>query len=149
MLVPHPASDPSIVRALSETRTIALVGASANPARDSHAVMGFLQSCGYRVLPVNPVLAGHTLHGETVYSDLLSVPVRIDMVDVFRKSEAALAVTDDAIAVGAKFLWLQLGVVSLEAMERGEAAGLTVIMDRCPKIEWPRFPHLLGGAAQR
>lgn len=142
--MPHPASEASIVRALREARTIALVGASANTARDSHAVMVFLQGHGYRVIPVNPGLSGQMLNGETVYPDLRSIPVRIDMVDVFRRSEAALEVAEEAIAAKAMFLWLQLGVVNFEAMKRAEAAGLTVIMDRCPKIELPRLAHVFG-----
>lgn len=142
--MPHPASDTLIVRALRETRTVALVGASANPSRDSYAVMAFLQGCGYRVIPVNPGLAGQAVSGETVYAGRRAIPERVDMADVFRRPEAALEVAEDAIAVGARVLWLQLGVLNFEAMKRAEAAGLTVIMDRCPKIEWPRLSHLLG-----
>ncbi len=133
------ASDEEIRSVLGEAKTIALVGASPRPERDSHDVMAFLQSRGYRVIPVNPVCAGETILGERVRASLAEIAEPIDLVDVFRNSEAAGAVIDEAIAVRAKAVWTQLGVVNEPAAERARAAGLGVVMDRCPKIEIPRL----------
>jgi len=124
---------------LQSTKVIALVGASANPARDSHDVMRFLQTKGYRVIPVNPGLAGQMLNGELVYATLRHIPYKIDMVDIFRNSEAAGAVCDEAVEIGAKSVWMQLGVINPQGAARAETAGLKVVMDRCPKIEMPRL----------
>ncbi len=126
---------------LTKTETIALVGASANTARDSHEVMQFMQGRGYRVIPVNPGIAGKTLLGETVYATLSDIPDKVDMVEVFRNSDAAGPVCDEAVAIGAKYIWMQLGVANEEGAARAEAAGLKVVMNRCPKIEIPQLFH--------
>jgi predicted CoA-binding protein len=131
--------DSVIIATLRAAKTIAVVGASPKPQRASHGVMRFLQGKGYRCIPVNPGHAGEQLLGETVYADLASVPEAVDLVDVFRNAEAAGEVVDEAIAIGAKAVWMQLDVVNEAAAERGRRAGLTVIMDRCPAIEWGRL----------
>lgn len=132
------ASDSLIDHIFKTVRTIAVVGFSNNPSRPSHYVAACLQDHGYRVVPVNPGLEGQEFLGETVYRDLASIPFPVDMVDIFRTSEAAGTVTDEAIAMGAKVVWMQLGVINEEAARRAEAAGLSVVMDRCPKIELGR-----------
>ena len=124
---------------LESVRTIAVVGASPRPERPSHRVMAYLQRRGYRTVPVNPNAAGDTINGERCYASLAEVPEPIDMVDVFRRPEAAGAAVDDAIAVGAKMVWMQLGVRDDAAAARAEAAGLKVVMNRCPAIEIPRL----------
>jgi predicted CoA-binding protein len=131
---------------LTSTRTIALVGASANPARASNDVMAFLIERGYEVFPVNPSAGVDEILGRKVYTSLAEVPEPIDMVDVFRRSEAAGEVCDEAIAVKAKVVWMQLGVINEAGKERAESAGLKVIMDRCPKIETPRLGIPPGSA---
>ena len=124
---------------LEDARVVAVVGASPNPERDSHDVMAFLQSSGYRCIPVNPASCEPEILGEKVYASLEEIPERIDLVDVFRRSDRAGAVIDEAIAVGAGAVWLQLSVRDEQAAMRAEQAGLGVVMDRCPKIEMPRL----------
>jgi predicted CoA-binding protein len=132
-------NDEDIAELLTSARTIAMIGASDRPDRPSYGVMKFLQNHGYRVIPVNPAITGEHVHGEYVWRDLSQVGVPIDIVDIFRNSEAAGEAVDQAIAAGAKAVWMQLGVVNAEAAERAEAAGLKVVMDHCPKIEIMRL----------
>ena len=126
-------------RILRETKTIAMVGASANWNRPSYFAMKYLLDRGYKVIPVNPVAVGQEILGQKVYASLDELPVKVDMVDIFRNSEAAGPITDEAIKHGAKVVWMQLGVVNMEAAERAEKAGLKVVMNRCPKIEHSRL----------
>jgi hypothetical protein len=132
-------ADRDIARILETTQRIALVGASHKPERPSYRVMQFLLREGYQVFPVNPGLAGQQLLGCEVYPDLAAVPVAIDMVDVFRQSRYLQTLVNEAIEVGARTIWSQLGVVDSEAAARAEQAGLEVVMDRCPAIELPRL----------
>nr|WP_298684463.1 CoA-binding protein [uncultured Dongia sp.] len=136
-------SDDLLRRILTRTKIIALVGASPKPDRPSHGVMRYLQRHGYRVIPVNPGLEGQTLNGERVYARLADIPEakdgRIDMVDIFRNSESALEPTRGAIAIKARTVWMQLGVINDIAAAEARAAGLDVIMDHCPAIEIPRL----------
>ncbi len=131
--------DEDIKALLAETRTIAMIGASDRPDRPSYGVMAYLQSRGYRVLPVNPQITGEHVHGEYVWRELSQIGEPIDMVDIFRRPQAAGEAVDEAIAAGAKSVWMQLGVINAEAAARAEAAGLKVVMNRCPKIEIPRL----------
>ena len=131
-------------RILSQTRRIAVVGLSANPSRPSHGVAAYLQAQGYRIVPVNPRY--EKVLGERCYARLEDVPGPVDMVDVFRRSEEVGPVADSAIAIGARCLWLQIGVVDEAAAARARAAGLEVMMDRCLKIDHAR---LLGGSGRR
>ncbi len=132
-------TDEDIARLLTETKHIALVGASAKPERASNRILKFLLDQGYDVTPVNPGLVGEELHGVEVAPSLEAIERSIDMVDIFRNSNAAGVVVDEAIAVGAKSVWMQLNVINRPAVERAEEAGLDVVMDRCPKIEIPRL----------
>ena len=132
-------ADEDIAELLTNARTIALVGASDNPGRASYGVMKFLQDQGYRVIPVNPRITGEHVHGEFVWRELGQIGEPIDIVDIFRKSEDAGETVDQAIAVGAKAVWMQLGVIDEAAAQRAEAAGLKVVMDHCPKIEIARL----------
>ncbi|HEX5321815.1 MAG TPA: O-acetylhomoserine aminocarboxypropyltransferase [Stellaceae bacterium] len=140
-LAPIPYPDAKLRAILERVRTIAMVGASTNWNRPSYFVMKYLQGKGYRVIPVNPTAAGQTLLGETVYASLRDLPDRVDMIDVFRPASEAGAIVDDAIAIGAPVVWLQLGLRNDEAAAKAEAAGIEMIMNRCPKIEFGR----LGG----
>jgi len=131
--------DQDICALLQEARTIALVGASDRPDRPSYGVMKRLQDHGYRVIPVNPQITGEHVHGEFVFRELGQLGDPIDIVDIFRRSDAVGPIVDEAIAIGAKAVWMQLGVVNEEAAARAEAAGLKVVMNRCPAIELPRL----------
>jgi predicted CoA-binding protein len=132
---------------LTTTRVWAVVGCSPSPSRDSHRIAALLQRTGYRVIPVNP--AADEILGERCYPDLRSIPPEegVEVVDVFRRSSAAGAYVDEAIEIGAEAVWMQLGVVDEAAAQRGRAAGLRVVMDRCPAIELPRLIGFTGPAA--
>jgi predicted CoA-binding protein len=131
--------DDDIAELLANARTIAVVGASDRPDRPSYGVMKALQDHGYRVIPVNSQITGEYVLGEFVWRELGQVGVPIDIVDIFRRPEAAGEAVDEAIAVGAKAVWLQLGIVNEAAAARAEAAGLKVVMDRCAKIDVARL----------
>lgn len=129
---------------LDSVKTVALVGASANWNRPSYFVMKYLQAKGYKVTPINPGLAGQEILGETVYASLKDLPEPPDMVDVFRNSEAAGPIADEAAEIGAKVVWMQLTVRNDAAAERVEAKGVKVVMNRCPKIEFARLNGEIG-----
>jgi predicted CoA-binding protein len=124
---------------LRDVKTIAMVGASPNWNRPSYFAMKYLQEKGFRVIPVNPQAAGQTILGEKAYAELADIPEHVDMVDIFRRSEAAGPIVDEAIRIGATVVWMQIGVRNDEAAARAEAAGLRVVMNRCPKIEYSRL----------
>ncbi|WP_341366437.1 CoA-binding protein [Yoonia sp. BS5-3] len=134
---------------LTRTKTIAVVGVSSNPVRPSYYVARYLGLKGYRVIPVNPGLAGQELLGETVYADLAAIPFDVDMVDIFRRPDAVPAIVDAALArwPGLQTIWMQIGVEHAEAAAKATARGVDVIQDRCPKIEYQRlFDELrMGG----
>ncbi|HWD84588.1 MAG TPA: CoA-binding protein [Solirubrobacteraceae bacterium] len=139
-------STPAIIReVLTETRTWAVVGCSPDPSRDSHRIARLLQSHGYRVIPVNPMV--DELLGERCYDSVTEIPAAegVEVVDIFRRPDRAGSHVDEAIALGARAVWLQLGVVDEAAAQRALAAGLQVVMDRCPAIELPQLAGPLRG----
>tara|TARA_Y100000031_G_scaffold9712_1_gene10497 strand:+ start:232 stop:828 length:597 start_codon:yes stop_codon:yes gene_type:complete len=137
-------SDALLRHVLQESQIIAMVGASADWKRPSSFAMKYLQGKGFRVIPVNPGRAGSEILGEKVYAQLADIPEKIDMVDIFRKPEAVSDVVDEALELGVPFIWMQLGLRHAEAEARAEAAGATVIMNRCVKIEYGRLCGELG-----
>jgi len=143
-------SDDYIADILRACRSIAMVGASAGTSRPSYFAMKYLLGKGYRVMPVNPGLAGEKIQGQPVYATLADVPPPADMVDIFRASDAALDIVREAIALkdrlGIKVIWMQLGVRNAQAAAEAEAAGLKVVMNRCPKIEYGRLSGEIGWA---
>jgi uncharacterized protein len=136
--------DADLRRIFRECRTVAMVGASPKWVRPSHFVFRYLQQKGFRVIPVNPACAGETILGERVFARLAEVKDQVDLVDVFRNSEAAGPIADEAVAIGARVLWMQLGVRNDAAAARARAAGLEVVMERCLKIEYGRLSGELG-----
>ena len=140
--------DALIARILRSVKTIAMVGASPNAARPSYFAMKYLLDKGFKIVPVNPGQAGNEILGQKVYARVSDLPPPIDMIDIFRNSEAAGPITDEVIAnkdrLEIKILWMQLGVINEQAAKRAEAAGLTVIMNRCPKIEYGRLSGEIG-----
>ena len=139
-------SDAYIRDILTRNRTIAMVGASPNTSRPSYFAMKYLKEKGFRIIPVNPGQDGHTILGEKVYGSLAEIPDKVDIVDIFRNSAAALGITREAITIGASVVWMQLGVRNDEAARLAEEAGLEVVMNRCPKIEYGRLSGELNWA---
>lgn len=135
----HDSTDATIREVLTTTKTWAVVGCSPNDARDSHHVAAFLQQRGYRIIPVNP--NEDEILGERCYPNVAAIPASegVEVVDIFRRAEVAGESVDEAIAVGAKAVWMQLGVIDGAAAARAAQAGLSVVMDRCPAIELPRL----------
>ncbi|SHO61355.1 hypothetical protein SAMN02745172_00738 [Pseudoxanthobacter soli DSM 19599] len=130
-----------IATVLAEGRVVAVVGASPNPERPSYNVMATLMAHGHRVIPINPGQAGKTIHGQTVYARLADIPEPVDMIDIFRASDAVAGIVEEALALDPKpkSIWMQLGVIDEAAAERARAAGLDVVVDRCPAIEYARL----------
>ena len=144
-LAHHDSYADGLIRAiLRRVRTIAMVGASARWNRPSYFAMKYLQEKGYRVVPVNPREAGRSILGETAYADLADIPDPVDMVQVFRRADAVMPIAEQAVAIGAKVLWMQLGVRNDGAAALAERAGLRVVMNRCPKIEYGRLSGEIG-----
>jgi predicted CoA-binding protein len=144
-----PSYPDSLIKSiLRSVKTIAMVGASTNEIRPSYFAMMYLLNKGYRIVPINPGAAGKQILGQTVYADLKGVPGPVDMVDIFREARYAPQIARDVVTqkdrLGVKVLWMQLGVISEEAEQIGREAGLTVVMDRCPKIEHGRFSGEMG-----
>lgn len=143
--MPHERYKDALIRDILLThKTVAMVGASPNKVRPSYFVMKYLLAKGYDVIPVNPGQAGKKILGQQVYASLNDIPVPIDIVDIFRNADAALSITKQAIAIGAKIIWMQLGVINHEAAKLAENANLIVIMNRCPKIEYGRLSGEIG-----
>ena len=139
--MPATVNDALIRKVLGEAKTIAIVGASANPARPSHGVAALLQAKGHRIVPVNPGLAGQELLGEEVYPNLAAIPFDVDMIDIFRNADAVPAIVDEALArfPALKSIWMQLDIIVPAAAETARARGVDVVMDRCPAIEYRRL----------
>ena len=141
-------SDALIARILRSVKTIAMVGASPNEVRPSYFAMKYLLDKGFRIIPVNPGQAGKEILGQKVYANIAALPAPVDMIDIFRASEHVGPIMDEAIAnkdrLSLKVVWMQLGIINEEAAKRGEAAGLTVIQNRCPKIEYGRLSGEIG-----
>jgi predicted CoA-binding protein len=147
--MPYPNyPDALIAHILRSVKIIAMVGASPNEVRPSYFAMKYLLDKGFKIIPVNPGQAGKEILGQKVYAKIADLPPPVDMIDIFRNSEAAGPIADEVIAnkerLGLKVLWMQLGVINEEARKRAEAAGLTVIMNRCPKIEYGRLSGEIG-----
>ena len=138
-LTPLVYRDRDLLAILQSSHTVAMVGASPDWNRPSYFAMKYLLRKGYHVIPVNPRAAGQKILGQQVYASLAEIPEQVDVVDVFRRADAVPAIAEEAIAIGAKVLWLQLGVRHDESARRAEAAGLAVVMDRCMKIEYGRL----------
>jgi predicted CoA-binding protein len=135
--------DTATIERVLEYEVWAVVGLTPNPARPAYGVARFLQSHGRRIVPVNPT--GETVHGAQGYPTLADIPFPVDVVDVFRRSDQAGAHVDEAIAIGARAVWLQLDIIDTDAAARATAAGLEVVMDRCPAIEWSDHGPRPGG----